>query len=62
MTDSPSFIFNSGDDDGGMLFTIKADGEIVRGPKFTTEDEMSLKFWEMIAQAFPRFLKAAREQ
>lgn len=30
------------------LFTIKADGTIVRGELFTTVDEMSLKFWEAV--------------
>lgn len=58
----PSFTFHSSAGTDGVLFTIKADGEIVRGPKFTTEDEMSLMFWKRIAEAFPRFLEAAREQ
>lgn len=31
-----------------MLFKIKADGTIERGPNFTTNDEMSLKFWEAV--------------
>jgi hypothetical protein len=34
--------------DGKVLFVIKADGTIERGEGFTTEDEMSLHFWEMI--------------
>lgn len=33
---------------GKTLFTIKEDGTIVRGEGFTTEDEMSLHFWDMI--------------
>lgn len=33
---------------GQELFTIKADGTIERGPGFTTNDEMSLKFWEAV--------------
>lgn len=48
-----SFTFSGGP--AGILFTIKADGEIVKGPAFTTDDEASLKFWELIAAAFPRF-------
>jgi hypothetical protein len=30
------------------LFTIMSDGTIIRGPGFTTVDEMSLKFWEAV--------------
>jgi hypothetical protein len=33
---------------GELLFTIRADGTIERGPAFTTNDEMSLKFWECV--------------
>ena len=33
---------------GEILFTIKADGTIERGPAFTTTDEASLKFWEAV--------------
>jgi len=33
---------------GEILFTIRADGTIERGPCFTTTDEMSLKFWEAV--------------
>lgn len=35
-------------DTGGTLFTIKANGTIERGPCFTTMDEMSLTFWELV--------------
>lgn len=35
-------------DAGQLLFVIKADGTIERGLGFTTEDEMSLKFWEAV--------------
>jgi len=35
---------------GKTLFTIKPDGRIERGEGFTTEDEMSLRFWTMIEQ------------
>lgn len=58
----PSFTFNSGGGLDGVLFTIKSDGEIVRGPKFTTEDEMSLRFWQMVAGAFPLFLAEAKKE
>ena len=51
--------YNGGCGTDDALFTIKEDGEIVRGPQFTTEDAMSLMFWEKIAEAFPQFLKLA---
>jgi hypothetical protein len=35
-------------DGGELLFKIRADGTIERGPGFTTTDAMSLKFWEAI--------------
>lgn len=34
--------------DARPLFTIKADGTIVKGEGFTTMDEMSLRFWDMV--------------
>lgn len=40
MTES-TFTFHN---HGKELFTIKADGEIVKGEGFTTVDEMSLEF------------------
>jgi hypothetical protein len=42
--------------DGAKLFTVHKDGRIERGPGFTTEDEMSLEFWELIDQCYPKFL------
>jgi hypothetical protein len=41
--------------DGGsvLLFTILRDGAIVRGPGFTTTDEMSLRFWEALQNSLP---------
>jgi len=39
--------------DDKKLMTIKADGTIIKGEGFTTEDEMSIKFWEVIMEAFP---------
>lgn len=54
-----TIMFHRSPGDAGLLFTIKPDGAIVRGPAFTTEDEMSLHFWEMVEAAFPVFLKAA---
>lgn len=44
MTES-NFTFQ---DAGKSLFTVKADGTIERGEGFTTNDEMSLKFWEAV--------------
>ena len=38
---------------GKKLMTIKADGTIIKGEGFTTEDEFSIKFWESIMDAFP---------
>ena len=37
------------------LFTIKPDGTVVRGPGFTTEDEMSLRFWQTIEDSYRLF-------
>lgn len=37
----------------GLLFSIKPDGSIERGPMFTTNDEMSLKFWEAVRNNAP---------
>lgn len=48
------FSLNAG---GSELFSIKPDGQIVRGPAFTTTDEMSLMFWKMLAETYPRFLE-----
>lgn len=33
---------------GRVLFSIKLDGQIERGPGFTTTDEMSLQFWQTV--------------
>lgn len=40
---------------GGEVFAIHADGRIVRGKGFTTDDVASLAFWTMLADAFPGF-------
>jgi len=51
---------------GVPLFTIKPNGQIVRGPAFTTDDDMSLRFWEILGEAFPLFraqlLQAAKQE
>lgn len=52
----PSTIsFCSGAEPEDLLFTVHADGKIEKGPAFTTQDEASLKFWELTAEAFPLF-------
>lgn len=38
--------------DDQELFRIEPDGRIVRGAGFTTDDEMSLKFWDLIEETF----------
>ena len=48
-----SFTFSGGEK--GILFTIKPDGTIIKGPAFTTTDEGSLEFWKAIDRAFPSF-------
>lgn len=48
-----NFYFHTNPYEAGRLFTLKPDGEIERGPKFTTEHEASLKFWDCIAKSFP---------
>lgn len=58
--DDHSFAFSSGE--FGLLFTIKPDGTIVRGPMFTTMDAMSLEFWRCVENQFPQFLKITLEQ
>lgn len=40
-----TFQFRSLPGEDGLLFAIKPDGEIVRGPAFTTVDAASLAFW-----------------
>lgn len=42
---------------GVLLFSIKADGTITRGPAFTTVDEMSLKFWHLVEDLAKRALR-----
>jgi hypothetical protein len=41
--------------DGEMLVEIYPDGTMKFGPGFTTEDEASLEFWRILAEAFPAF-------
>lgn len=36
-----------------MLMTIHNDGRIEKGPGFTTNDEASLKFWDVVFEQFP---------
>ena len=38
--------------EGKLLFTIHRDGHLEKGEGFTTEDEMSLKFWELVMNNF----------
>lgn len=37
------------------LITINPDGSIVKGEAFTTDDESSLKFWDLIFASFPEW-------
>jgi hypothetical protein len=34
--------------DNEVLFTVERDGTITKGPGFTTVDEMSQRFWDMV--------------
>lgn len=45
--------------ENGHLLTIHPDGKIERGPAFTTEDQASVRFWEIVAQAFPQWAAGA---
>lgn len=45
--------------DKGMLVSIKPDGEIERGPAFTTEHEASLSFWRILGEAMPDVFEQA---
>ena len=38
---------------GELLVEIYSDGRIERGPAFTTDDEVSLRFWHILAMRFP---------
>lgn len=49
--DDVAYSLSFGGPNNTILFRIKMDGTIERGPGFTTEDEMSLKFWEYIERA-----------
>lgn len=51
MTKSTFQIQDTIDGKPTILFTIKEDGTIERGPGFTTNDEMSLKFWEAVEKS-----------
>lgn len=42
---------------GDHLFTIHENGRIERGPGFTTNDEMSLKFWECVEKSAKGFFQ-----
>ena len=44
---------------GECLLTIKTDGTIERGPRFTTNEEASIEFWHTLAGYFPLFLDRA---
>jgi hypothetical protein len=37
----------------GHLLTILPDGTIERGPAFTTTNQASLEFWEILSKTFP---------
>lgn len=58
----PEIVLHSNKDSevAGTLITIKPNGTIVPGPKFTTDDEASLRFWDTLARSFPIFLEKAR--
>lgn len=49
-----SFVFSGAN---GPLITIKPDGTIIRGPSFTTNDEASLAFWDILSKMYPIFLQ-----
>jgi hypothetical protein len=34
--------------DNEVLFIVERDGTITKGPGFTTIDEMSMRFWDMV--------------
>lgn len=45
-----------------VLLTIKSDGKIEKGPLFKTEDDASLKFWDLVFSAFPKWRKVLIEE
>ena len=42
-----------------IVFTVHPDGSITKGEGFTTEEEASLHFWEILNKMYPRFLLQA---
>lgn len=44
------------------LLTINPDGTITKGEAFTTDDESSLKFWDLIFASFPGWRRALVEK
>lgn len=48
--------------DEGVLFSIRPDGTITRGKAFTTEDEMSLRFWKVIERSMPEFRRRIEQE
>lgn len=53
-------IYNgSPNDPDSLLFTICPDGAIEKGPGFTTDDEVSLKFWELLGNSFSEWKQKA---
>ena len=45
---SDSFIFSATDKDSTMIFTIRRDGSIEKGPGYTTDSDAALKFYEAL--------------
>jgi hypothetical protein len=46
----------------GPILIIKADGRLVRGDGFRTDDEASVAFFDCLAQHLPTYLAALRER
>lgn len=42
------------DVDGQLALAIKTDGTLLRGPAFTTVDEMAIKFWDEVSAYIKR--------
>jgi hypothetical protein len=40
----------------GPIFSILPDGSVRRESAFTTDDEASLSFWDVVEKSFPRLL------
>lgn len=49
-------------DDAELIFVIESDGTITKGDCFTTNDDMSLKFWDAVGKHTPHYFMVKRKK